>query len=470
MSERDDVPDLHRQLPWWVARPSPDLLFVVYARGYAVATVLRLTLPDATQTSWLPVVLVQGTGALILAATGGLLGWMLCALGSLGGILFLEDQLTQSAYLLACALAAIGCFWGPADERAHRVGRGLPAAVRVLTVLVYLLAGFHKLNADFLNPAVSCANAGLRALATHGQPSPLIDEAVLSWSLWPPLFLAVELALPWLALWRPRPAVVLMAAFHVPLTVIFAPSFAITMMTGWICLLGERGLLAVAETLRSRWRAVLALGSLPAAISIATFFPDRVVSDPDWRLKEALVWCAWAALAFTWWRHREVFEARDVWHEDEPARAVRLVLALAFGVHALTPYLGLGFHRTGAMLSNLRVDRGCENHFLVPSSLRLVDPYVVVVDIRFAPDRAAPGFEQEVGSRLWSMAALWRARAHWCGKHPEPLPVTLRHDARDYPIDDLCAPDAWPWAEPRLVRMRRFQVNLTTRCPQACIH
>ena len=222
MSAPDDLPDLRRPLPWWVARPSPTRLFIVYARAYAIATVLRLTLPDATQASWLGVVALQGIGAIVVAATGGLLGWVLCAIGALGGILFLEDQLTQSAYLLACALAAIGCFLGPARGRAERMGTGLVQTVRVLTVLVYLLAGFHKLNADFLNPAVSCANAGLRALATHGQPAPLLPEGVLSWWLWPPLFLAVELALPWLALWRPRPAVVAMAAFHIPLTVIFA--------------------------------------------------------------------------------------------------------------------------------------------------------------------------------------------------------------------------------------------------------
>lgn len=470
MSGRDDVPDLRRPLPWWVAQPSQDLVFVAYSRAYALATILRLTLPDAMQASWLPVVMVQGTGALVLAATGGLLGWALCALGALAGILWLEDQLTQSAYLLACALAAVGWFVGTASGRAARMGRGLPQTVRVLTVLVYLFAGFHKLNADFLNPAVSCANAGLRALATHGQPAPLLPDAVLSWSLWPPLFLGVELGLPWLAVWRPTLAVIAMAAFHVPLTVIFAPSFAITMMTGWICLVGERGLRAIGETLRARYALVLVMGLLPAGLTIATVFPHRLDTDPDWRVKEAFVWCVLATLVLTWWRHREVFSGRAVWRHGAPARAVTLALGLAFSLHALTPYLGLGFHRTGAMLSNLRVDRGCENHLVVPSSLRIVDPYVEVVDIRFAPDRAAPGFEREVETRLWSMAALWRARSHWCSKHPEPLGITLRHELQALEIDDLCAADGWPYGEPVLPHMRRFQVNLTGRCPQACIH
>ncbi|HHH28607.1 MAG TPA: hypothetical protein ENK57_09715 [Polyangiaceae bacterium] len=470
MSDHDDVPSLTPRLPWWVARPSDDRLFIVYARAYAVATILRLTLPDAMQTSWLPATVTQSVGALVLAATGGLLGWVLCASGGLGAIAFLEDQLTQSAYLLACALAAIGCFLGPASGRGDRMGRGLPQTVRVLTVLVYLLAGFHKLNADFLNPAVSCANAGLRALATHGQRSPLLPEMVLSWPHWPKLFLAAELGLPWLVLWRPRPAVVALAAFHLPLTIIFAPSFAITMMTGWICLLGERGITAVASTLRKKWPTIVGVGLIPAIASTWTFFPARTASDPDWRVKEALLWCVFVALVAAWWQHRDVFADRDPWRGPNPARSVTGIFALAFCLHGLTPYLGLGFHRTGAMLSNLRIDRGCENHLLIPASIRLADPYIVIEEIRFAPERAVPGFEEDVETRLWSMAALWRARAHWCAKHPEPLPIAATHGGRRYDIANLCAPDGWPWSEPLLPHHRRFQVNLTARCPEACIH
>jgi len=470
VSGQHGVPNLHRELPWWLARPSSDPLFLIYARAYALATLLRLTLPDATQTSWLAVVVVQGAGALVVGATGGLVGWVLCALGALSGILWLQDQLTQSAYLLACALAAIACFAGSRERRSARMGDGLTQTVRVLTLLVYLLAGFHKLNADFLNPTTSCANAGLRALATHGHDAPLLSDGVMDAAVWPPFFLTIEIGLPLMALWRPGPAVVGLAAFHVPLTIIFAPGFAFTMMSGWVCLLGYDRLRAIAETLKRRWPLVLTVGLLPAAVSALTFFPQRVRTDPDWRLKEAVLWCAVALLATTWWRHREAFRGRTIWRGPHPAPAVTGLLAFGFVAHALTPYLGLGFHRTGAMLSNLRIDRGCENHLLVPTAIRLVDPYVVVEDIRFAPDRAVAGFEDETRARLWSLAALWRARAHWCSKHPEPLALTARHDGRRVEISDLCAPDGWPWPEPLATNMRRFQVNLTTKCPQACVH
>jgi hypothetical protein len=470
----DAVPDLRRTPPWWLARPSDGLVFSVYARAYGVATLLRLTLPDAMQWSWLPVSILWGAGAIVLLANGSLLGWLLCATGALSAIVALQDQLTQSAYLLACAIAAMAWIAGPSHDRDARVERGLPATVRVLTVLVYLLAGFHKLNADFLDPAVSCANGGLRALASHGQQGSLLPDAWLTHPAWPRIFLALELGLPALALWRPGYAVVAMAAFHLPLTIIFAPGFAFTMMSGWICLLGEARLRALGRTLRSRWTIVVMAGLVPAAVSAVLFFPGRWRTDPDWRLKEVLLWCVFVALAWTAASQRASFGGRDVWKASNRRRAgalpITALLAGLFVLHGLTPYLGLGFHRTGAMLSNLRIDDGCDNHLIMPPSLRLSDPYVRVEDIHFAPGRAAPGFEDEVKGRLWSSTALWRARDHWCSKHAEPLPVTLIHHGARRVIADFCAPAGWPWPRPWLPGMRRFQVNLTTSCPQACVH
>lgn len=464
------VPDLRRRPPWWLARPSDGWLFGVYARAYGAATLLRLTLPDAMQSTWLGVSVLWAAGAILLLVNGCVLGWVLCASGALAAITLLQDQLTQSAYLLACALAAVAWFAGSTEGRPARLSKGLPQTIRVLTLLVYLLAGFHKLNVDFFDPAVSCANGGLRALATHGHPSPLVPAGWLDHPAWPPLFLAVELGLPSLALWRPGWAVVGMAAFHLPLTIIFAPGFAFTMMTGWICLLGEERLEALIETLRRRGWWVVSGGLIPAALSAGLLFPERWQTDPDWRLKEGLLWCALVALVVAAWRHRRAFSGRDPWRRGCAGDRITLAFAALFVLHGLTPYLGLGFHRTGAMLSNLRIDDGCDNHLLMPAGMRLVDPYVRVEDIAFAPRRAAPGFEAVVQARLWSQAALWRARERWCGKHDEPLAVTLRRGGELLVIDDLCAPSGWPFPPPRFTGMRRFQANLSVRCPQACVH
>ncbi|MCA9625256.1 MAG: hypothetical protein KC731_39810, partial [Myxococcales bacterium] len=403
---------------------------------------------------------------------GAALGWGLAALGAATGILALQDQLTQSAYLFGCAVAALFAHAGSEAERPARLGPGLRHAIRGLTLVVYLLAGLHKLNRDFFDPSVSCATAGLAALVGEGQATPLWSEAWVAQRAWPIAFVALELSLPiWLAL-RPGLGVVLLALFHLPLTIIFAPGFAFTMLTGWLAFLGEPELEALRRTARRHPVLVLAIGGAGAALSRALFFPGRWGRDPDWVIKEAILWliATWLVVTAATSRPR-AFTGRAVWRSSRPLASTRFAWAAAalFLLHGLTPYLGLGFHRTGAMLSNLRIDRGCHNSLLFPEALRLADPYVVVDRIDFAPGRADPAYADTVTERLWSIAALERAREHWCKKHPEPLAMEGRHEGRAFAVADLCK-EGLPFATPWFAGMRRFQVNLTRHCPQRCVH
>jgi hypothetical protein len=471
-TEADYADVFSARWPWWLGRPTADFTYALYARAYALATLLRLSLPDAMQWSWLPATLVQGAGAVLLLANGCMLGWLLCAVGALWGIVALQDQLTQSAYLLACASAALLCFVPAPGQREERLALGLPHAVRLLTLLVYAAAALHKLNHDFLDPAVSCANAGLSALATRGQVESLLDATLMASPLWPALFVAVELSLPVLAWRRPGVAVVALATFHLPLTIIFAPGFAFTMMSGWVCLLDEPQLRGLVRVWQRRWPRILVAGGVPALASRLLFFPGRWASDPDWCIKEVALWLvlAWLLEAVTTrWPDRR-FATRGAWANDVAGRWVGRAAALAFVAHALSPYFGLGFHRTGAMLSNLRIDPGCHNSLLVPEALRVVNPFVHVRHVGFASGRAAPGFDEQVERRLWSLTSLWRARTHWCATHLEPLPVVVEREGEVFEIANLCAADGWPFPRPWLSGLRRYQINLTADCPQACIH
>lgn len=443
--------------PWLLARPTRSPHYLIYCRGYALATALRLTLPDALEPGWLWPSLLHWLGALLLAVNGCFAGWLACAVAAILPILFLEDQLSQSSYLAFAALAALASFAG-------RVERDLPRAIRWLTVGVYTFAALHKLNRDYLDPVVSCANEGLRVLAERS-PGALPESVLTSFDspAWPFIHLTVELGIVVLLVVRPRWGVALAAAMHVPLTIIFAPGFAFTMMSGWLAFFTYDELSETARLLRERLPIVLVAGGVPAGLSRALLFPGRWSSDPDWCVKEVLVWLAAAGLLFA---AASLPPTRRAF--GWPSRAAGLVVG-AFVANGLTPYLGAQLHHTAAMLSNLRIDEGCHNSLVFPSSLA-ADPYVRLDAVHFAPERADAATRAAIEARLWEIGALYRARRDWCAIHTEALPLRGRYRGRRFATDDLCARDGWPLPEPSLLGFRRFQINLTENCPQRCLH
>jgi hypothetical protein len=451
----------------WLGAPSSGLRYRSYARGYAIACALRLTLPDAMQSSWLWTSLLHWLGVVLLLANGCMAGWAACAVATLLPIVLLQDQLTQSGYLFACALAAV-VIGARTKDRNAKLDDALPHAVRLLTVLVYAMAALHKLNRDFFDVTVSCANVGLGVLATGAETwlSPSVAGSFASpW--WPRAFILAEMGIAALLLARPAIGVTVACAFHVPLTIIFAPGFAFTMMSGWLCFFDADELRALVRLARRRWWAIALVGGVPALLSRTLLFPGRWETDPDWCIKEVLLWMAlaWMLEAVTA-RHRDgALVGRRAWHHALSPWAPRVIAAL-FVVNALTPYAGLQFHHTGAMLSNLRIDAGCSNSLLFPPP---PDPYVRVDAIHFAEGRAVSGVAERITARLWGPEAIDGARAHWCSLHPEPLRVVGSYRGVPFDEADICHATA-PWSPMGLRGMRRFQTNLTRACPQRCIH
>ena len=452
------------------ARPTESPRYIVYCRAYAVASAIHLTLPDALDDPrWWPANAAYWLGALLVAARGNAAGWMLCAIGLVVPLLLYEDQLTQSVYLLACALGALACFPGRASSRAERLSLGLPAIVRVLTVGTYALAAFHKLNRDFLDPGVSCANAGVAVLADNWAVDALASPALAP--IWPHVFLLAEAAVVVLLVVRPAWGMLVALLMHIPLTIVFAPSFAFVMISGWTCLLTERDLAHLAETLRAKLRAIVGIGLALGVASFVLYLQRHWVVYAFWSIKEAILWVGLVWLCFaiarretgvlTWW---------SAWNERPPpaSRRATAIAAALFVAHGLLPYTGLKLHHAGAMLSNLRIDRGCWNHLIVPESIRAVEPYVRI-------DEAEPGqvagrdeLRAQILGGLYGLAQLRHASRSWCAQGAGPLRVAGTYEGRAFRAADLCS--EWPLPEPALPGLRRYQANLARDCPQHCIH
>jgi hypothetical protein len=240
-----------------------------------------------------------------------------------------------AGFVSLALLAAISEAWWrspratpPAPARIHAAF--LPAG-RACLVVLYLVSGFHKLNADFLTPGVSCASALSAVMARRlALPAlgPALDGAAILGTL------AAELGLPVLLLVRRTrlAAVIAGALFHVALGFAGYPRFSA------ICF------------------ALLVLFVPPPA-------------SP-------------AAGRTSGWLAR--LHARLAPAPPEAARVSFLALAVPglVLVAGATPYLGLGTERALSMYSNLRTEGGRSNHLIVPAGLQPFPFQKDVVELR----------------------------------------------------------------------------------------
>lgn len=472
-----------------VAAPTRGLRYRLYCVAFAGASVIHLLLPDALEADWLVPNAAYWLGAALIAVNGCPLGWMLSAVGLLGPLLFLGDQLTQSVYLLACAGAALFCLVGPRSGRARRFDEDLPAAVGTLTVGVYAIAALHKMNSGFLDPALSCANGGLAILADNWALA--LGPEITGAALWPPVFLVVEVTVAVLLVARPVYGMVLATAMHIPLTIVFAPSFAFTMISGWVCLLREDELAHLMATMRRHHRLIVGAGAIFGIASLGLYLVHHWVVYPWWSFKEGLLWVLLFWLVAAWATRRQPGGTPPLFATSFPGslpgpgqRTLAGVVGVLWLLNGLTPYTGLRYHQAGAMLSNLRIDQGCWNSAIFPEGIRLVDPYVRVdeVTVGGVPLARGPDTEVAVGSlgeleatlrgSLWNPGSLERLRQESCGgrgRDERPISVSGTYEGEAFSVENLCE-TPWPLGRPALPRLRGFQENLARECTQACIH
>jgi hypothetical protein len=330
--------------------------------------------------------------------------------------------------------------------------RGGPALAldiaRLLCAGTYALAALHKLNDAFFNPAISCAtHAWAQVIARWPPIGPLL--APLEGAT-PYLAVGTEVALAW-AVWRgSRWVWVLGPLFHVPLTVTLAPAFGAVMASGYFA----------SAPLPTADRTAVSRALVGAGVGAAAALALQGGLGHWPHVGKVAVAAGLATLA-----------SAPTGRRRTTTRVGRWVMALWLA-HGLTPYLGLQYQHTGAMLSGLRIDHGCHNAWVFPEALRLRDPYVRVDAARIGDGATNVSRERVLTDTLWNVGALHAMHRNWC--IPEHRPLTLEGTWRGRPfrIEDLCDP-RWPdalgvgwWT----AGFQAFQKNLLRRCHAPCVH
>lgn len=302
---------------------------------------------------------------------------------------FLPNHLVFTGILSLFVLAAT--LWcclrhGATSESLARVYASdvLPAA-RVALLLLYALAVLHKLNADYLNPAVSCGwrlylsmvgNTGLLPL------EPMNPLLLIAGSL------AVETAIPLLLIFRRTRmlGVLLGVSFHTFLILhpnYMIGSFSTLVVAMYGLFLPVRGARVfhvvwkrrVLRAVRPRFRRLVpsvvwtAGGGVLLAITLLGLSGDGPLAAAARGVVPvaSLTVCLCVILTFAW----VYLGAHGI---APPSQRAALLPRWGLGVAALvlivlngmSPYLGLKTTTAFSMFSNLRTENGVTNHLLIP--------------------------------------------------------------------------------------------------------
>lgn len=239
---------------------------------------------------------------------------------------------------------------------------------RALLITMYVFGIFHKLNSDFLNPAVSCAVALWQQM-----PAPLaaLDGPLMRFVAIYGTFAAEGTVLVMLLVRRWRGlGIVLGIAFHVLLALSNYQMYVTFSMLAVVLHLMFLSPAAAARITVSRpWRLFEALLGRPAGVAIVLSLLAVMAYAAliDQNTVVGLLWLALVALPFAAIAlHGTAADPAGtmpplLW---SPLAPLNLVAAL-YVLNCLSPYLGFKTGQAGAMFSNLRIEGSRNNHLIL---------------------------------------------------------------------------------------------------------
>ncbi len=314
-----------------------------------------------------------------------------------------SNNATISAFTTLALLSAAG-YIVLKDHRLtrERTLRAFAPMARDLLIVMYFYGVFHKINSDFLNPAVSCAVAVYRPLAS---PFALADwkfgqyGAIYATFIIETLAIICLLSRRWkyygLALGMPFHIVIGLSgyAFYMDFSTLCLSLYALFLPESYFDRLNaalERGLRRL-DGLISRRVIRLILLALPAALVIESLLIRRLLGSVPFMPQHAMP--AFVLISVPYYLSVLLFcplrPAESAWMPSfgylSPGFAL---LSLLFLLNGMSPYIGFKTESSVAMFSNLRTEGGHTNHLLVP---RL--PYlfhyqsdIVAIDSSSSPD------------------------------------------------------------------------------------
>jgi len=315
------------------------------------------------------------------------------------------------------------------------VYRRIAPVLRVTVLILYGFAAFAKINADFLDPAVSCGVAISEHLFDRG------PFALPSWLEWPAIVgtIVLEAGLAFLLAFRRTRllAVFVGGTFHVFLATAGHLAFSGFAMAFYVLFLPDdlperlERMRAGSPRLRAFTNRVAAFAARREAFALlagAWLLVGFAVSLGPGSVA-SIVRSGMLALFLIYVASLGVVLVRAVADDGPPAyRPGALRLAhpgwalgpLLAVLLALNPYLGLRTQDTFTMYSNLQTEEGHWNHALLPSAVRVFSAQDDLVAIVASSDTLLARAARTSTRLVW-----WDFRRH-ASHHPDAS-VTYEH-------------------------------------------
>lgn len=324
---------------------------------------------------------------------------------------------------LALVLACASAWWqsrrngAPPEQEAVRIA--FAPAARWCLLLLYFVSGFHKLNADFFDPGISCASELYGSLSGRLGGPP--NTAAMG-SLVIGVTVVVELGLPVLLLvprFR-RIGVGVGILFHLAMALAGYPRFSAAGIA-LLSLFLPLGRLNFVPALRVAFVAALLAGSVLAPTGRDAIFLWAAVALGA-AILAVTVAKPWPA------------PVRGAPGTRRPTAIAMLGPALVL-VSGVFPYLGLGTDRAFSMYSNLRTEDGRSNHFIVPAALQV---FAFQRDLVQVLRSSRPGLERLGADGLVIPFSELRARlTEEVSRTDSIIPLTYLRGATSYEVPSV---------------------------------
>jgi hypothetical protein len=444
-------------------RSLPEIAFAQFSVLWAIAALFHVASVNEWRTSWPPIlgaawVLVQPGRALPLAALAAGQIWITVVQAP-----FIANHVLLTALINGAVLLGIGVVY-------RRHGSATPAAVyemwapaaRVALVAMYVFAVFHKLNADFFDPDVSCGATFYVEQLTRFPFLPA-SKAAVSATIY--LTVLVEAAIPVLLLLRRTRhlGVLVGAVFHWLLALHPKDGFYnfSSMLLAVFYLYASDVIAARTADVSKRWLTRLSRGAL-AVIAVGAIVQQSGVGARLGAPEPFLyLWAVYGSVLIAGY----LVIMQGTWRAPAHARsALRLepvmaVLPFVVVLNGFSPYLGLKTETSWAMFSNLRTEGGQSNHWFVPVHIQVFDYQRDLIELVEASDRGL----QNVADRGFLIPFFELRRKPW-------MAIAYRENGeiRRYSTvaDDPRYPGDIPWVLKKLLSFR----PVTSSLPQPCVH
>lgn len=279
--------------------------------------------------------------------------------------------------------------------------RKFAPVVRIEVIVLYFFTAFHKLNAAFFNPSVSCATDLLEAQNIDwlipSTPEILLLNAYVT--------VVLEFLIPVFLCFRQtrNGAIVFGLFFHGVLaystynafydfsSMIFAVYFLFypSSFSGWIIKKFDEVRLAFYKRFKqfNISRLIVLTGVLIGLIGMV-YLMNKNINAPE-KVNLYFFWSTFLILYMTifvfgiWKTRKSVSPASG---EFVVQRTSFVIMPVIVFLNGFSPYLGLKTDNSFSMFSNLRTEGGESNHYLIPSGMQLFNYQKDVVEILSSSD------------------------------------------------------------------------------------